>query len=83
MSCLPEMTDDSAMFAVYDGHGGPEVSLYVAKYLPILLKTQYHFTSGKLEAALKEAFLAVDKQIVLEETADELQTLAGIGRSIL
>ena len=77
MSCLPDFTDDSALFAVYDGHGGPEVALYVAKYLPMLLKTQYNFTAGKIDHAFKEAFLAVDKQIVLEDTADELQTLAG------
>jgi len=77
MSCVPDLTDNSALFAVYDGHGGGEVALYVAKYLPMLLKTQYDFTDGKIEQALKTTFLAVDKQIVLEETADELQTLAG------
>jgi len=77
MSCVPDLTDNSALFAVYDGHGGAEVALYVAKYLPMLLKTQYDFTDGKIGQALKTTFLAVDKQIVLEETADELQTLAG------
>ena len=78
MSCVPDLTDNSALFAVYDGHGGPEVALYVAKYLPMLLKTQYDFTDGQMEQALKTTFLAVDKQIVLAETADELQTLAGL-----
>lgn len=77
MSCLPDFTEDSAMFAVYDGHGGPEVALYTAKYLPMLLKTHYAFKGGDVKHALREAFLAVDKQIVLEETIDELQTLAG------
>ncbi|KAL5248199.1 hypothetical protein ACHWQZ_G017393 [Mnemiopsis leidyi] len=77
LSCVPDLTDNSALFAVYDGHGGPEVALYVAKYLPMLLKTQYDFTDGKMEQALRTTFLAVDKQIVLAETADELQTLAG------
>ena len=55
----------------------PEVALYVAKYLPMLLKTQFDFTDGNIDQALRTTFLAVDKQIVLEETADELQTLAG------
>lgn len=77
MSCLPNFTDDSAMFAVYDGHGGPEIALYVAKYLPMLLKTHYAFKQGDTKHALREAFLAVDKQVVLEDTIDELQTLAG------
>lgn len=77
MSCIPEFTDDSAMFAVYDGHGGPEIALYVAKYLPMLLKTHYAYKQGDTKHALREAFLAVDKQIVLEDTIDELQTLAG------
>jgi len=77
MSCLPDFTDDSALFAVYDGHGGPEIALYTAKYLPMLLKTHYAFKGGEMKHALREAFLAVDKQIVLEDTIDELQTLAG------
>ena len=74
---MPELTEDTAMFSVYDGHGGPEIALYVAKYLPMLLKTHYAFTAGNMEHALREAFLAVDKQIALDETVDELQTLAG------
>ena len=29
---------DSAFFAVYDGHGGPEVAIYTAKKLPDFIK---------------------------------------------
>ena len=43
----------------------------------MLLKTHYAYKQGDTKHALREAFLAVDKQIVLEDTIDELQTLAG------
>lgn len=77
VSCEPTLTPESALFAVYDGHGGAEVSKYVAKYLPNMIISQAHFKEGRMEDALREAFLALDTQIISEEAVDELQELAG------
>ncbi|KTF93321.1 hypothetical protein cypCar_00004142 [Cyprinus carpio] len=48
-NCIPELDDETAMFAVYDGHGGEEVALYCSKYLPDIIKEQKAYKDGKLQ----------------------------------
>ncbi|KAM6977366.1 protein phosphatase 1G [Aplochiton taeniatus] len=76
-NCIPEMDEDTAMFAVYDGHGGEEVALYCSKYLPDVIKEQKTYKDGKLQKALEEAFLAIDSKITTEEVMKELVLIAG------
>lgn len=76
-NCIPELDDETAMFAVYDGHGGEEVALYCSKYLPEVIKEQKTYKDGKLQKALEDAFLAIDGRITTEEVIKELIQIAG------
>uniref|UniRef100_A0A9J7Z5M3 protein-serine/threonine phosphatase n=2 Tax=Cyprinus carpio TaxID=7962 RepID=A0A9J7Z5M3_CYPCA len=76
-NCIPELDDETAMFAVYDGHGGEEVALYCSKYLPDIIKEQKAYKDGKLQKALEDAFLAIDARITTEEVIKELVQIAG------
>ncbi|KAG7482293.1 hypothetical protein JOB18_018207 [Solea senegalensis] len=76
-NCIPDFDEDTAMFAVYDGHGGEEVALYCSKYLPDIIKEQRTYKDGKLQKALEDAFLAIDGKIITEEVIKELVQIAG------
>lgn len=76
-NCIPEFDEDTAMFAVYDGHGGEEVALYCSKYLPDIIKEQKTYKDGKLQKALEDAFLAIDSRMTTEEVIKELVQIAG------
>ncbi|XP_062852008.1 protein phosphatase 1G [Trichomycterus rosablanca] len=76
-NCIPELDEETAMFAVYDGHGGEEVALYCSKYLPDVIKEQKAYKEGKLQKALEDAFLAIDSRITTEEVIKELVQIAG------
>uniref|UniRef100_A0A4W6G0I1 Protein phosphatase 1G n=1 Tax=Lates calcarifer TaxID=8187 RepID=A0A4W6G0I1_LATCA len=76
-NCIPEFDEETAMFAVYDGHGGEEVALYCSKYLPDIIKEQKTYKDGKLQKALEDAFLAIDSRMTNEEVIKELVQIAG------
>ncbi|XP_061670709.1 protein phosphatase 1G isoform X2 [Syngnathoides biaculeatus] len=76
-NCIPEFDEDTAMFSVYDGHGGEEVALYCSKYLPDIIKEQKTYKDGKLQKALEDAFLAIDCRITSEDVIKELVQIAG------
>ncbi|KAI1896981.1 hypothetical protein AGOR_G00100510 [Albula goreensis] len=76
-NCIPELDEETAMFAVYDGHGGEEVALYCSKYLPEIIKEQTAYKDGKLQKALEDAFLAIDSRMTTEEVIKELSQIAG------
>ncbi|XP_067092390.1 protein phosphatase 1G [Osmerus mordax] len=76
-NCIPELDEETAMFAVYDGHGGEEVALYCSKYLPDVIKEQKTYKDGKLQKALEDAFMAIDGKITTEEVIKELVQIAG------
>ncbi|XP_032881854.1 protein phosphatase 1G [Amblyraja radiata] len=76
-NCIPELDGETAMFAVYDGHGGEEVALYCAKYLPDVIKDQQAYRNGKLQKALEDAFLCIDSKLTEEVVIKELAQLAG------
>ncbi|XP_034043401.1 protein phosphatase 1G isoform X2 [Thalassophryne amazonica] len=76
-NCIPEFDDETAMFAVYDGHGGEEVALYCSKYLPDTIKEQKTYKDGKLQKALEDAFLAIDSKMTTEDVIKELVQISG------
>ncbi|XP_051919370.1 protein phosphatase 1G [Hippocampus zosterae] len=75
-NCIPEFDEETAMFSVYDGHGGEEVALYCSKYLPDIIKEQKTYKDGKLQKALEDAFLAIDCRITTEDVIKELVQIA-------
>uniref|UniRef100_A0A8D0C3B7 Protein phosphatase 1G n=1 Tax=Salvator merianae TaxID=96440 RepID=A0A8D0C3B7_SALMN len=79
-NCIPDLDSETAMFSVYDGHGGEEVALYCAKYLPEIIKDQKAYKEGKLQKALEDAFLAIDAKLTTEEVIKELTLMAGQSR---
>uniref|UniRef100_A0A671YMP9 protein-serine/threonine phosphatase n=1 Tax=Sparus aurata TaxID=8175 RepID=A0A671YMP9_SPAAU len=76
-NCILEFDEETAMFAVYDGHGGEEVALYCSKYLPDIIKEQKTYKDGKLQKALEDAFLAIDSRMTTEDVIKELVQIAG------
>ncbi|KAM9317063.1 protein phosphatase 1G [Gastrophryne carolinensis] len=76
-NCIPELDEETAMFSVYDGHGGEEVALYCSKYLPDIIKEQKAYKEGKLQKALEDAFLAIDEKLTQENVIKELAQMAG------
>ncbi|XP_069829406.1 protein phosphatase 1G [Dendropsophus ebraccatus] len=76
-NCMPELDSETAMFSVYDGHGGEEVALYCSKYLPDIIKEQKAYKEGKLQKALEDAFLAIDEKLTQENVIKELSQMAG------
>ncbi|CAH2245210.1 phosphatase 1G [Pelobates cultripes] len=76
-NCIPKLDCETAMFSVYDGHGGEEVALYCAKYLPEIIKEQKAYKEGKLQKALEDAFLAIDDKLIQEDVIKELSQMAG------
>ena len=51
---------NTSYFAVYDGHGGDQVSKYVNERLYKIISEQPAFKDGKYEDAIRGAFLAMD-----------------------
>ncbi|XP_040282797.1 protein phosphatase 1G isoform X2 [Bufo bufo] len=76
-NCIPKLDSETAMFSVYDGHGGEEVALYCSKYLPDIIKEQKAYAEDKLQKALEDAFLAIDEILTQEHVIKELSQMAG------
>ncbi|XP_022912769.1 probable protein phosphatase 2C T23F11.1 [Onthophagus taurus] len=68
-SHILSLPDDpgTAFFAVYDGHGGAKVADYAGKHLHKYLTKQTLYKEGKIEDALKQAFLEIDEDMREDE----------------
>ena len=53
------MSDDCHIFAVFDGHGGPEVARFCSRRMPVELKVQPAFQEGRYEESLKQVGLPI------------------------
>ena len=71
-----EIDTDSALFAVFDGHGGAEVAKFCSKNFGAKLKETQEYKDGKYELALKRAFLLLDEILVTPEGQKQLRNMA-------
>ena len=55
-----------AMFGVYDGHGGPEVSMFVKNNLQTTFKKSKFFQQKKYDKALQESHFVLDQMMQTE-----------------
>lgn len=70
-----EFDTNSALFAVFDGHGGAEVAKYCEKYFGKHFKATKEYQEGNYEEALKKTFLKMDELLVTPEGVKELRKL--------
>lgn len=67
---------DSALFAVFDGHGGAEVAKFCSKNFGNELKKLTEYKEGRYEDALKRCFLLMDEILVSAEGQKQLKNFA-------
>ena len=75
---LPKLSPDrrdTAMFAVFDGHGGTEVSKFCRKYMPGELQKTRPFQEGQLGKGLVEVFHRMDEMVDDGSFGAELEAL--------
>ncbi|CAI2369933.1 unnamed protein product [Moneuplotes crassus] len=65
-----------SLFAVFDGHGGTEVSKYLKKNFVKVLKENKNFAIKDYELALVQTFKELDKSLITPEVNSELIRLS-------
>ena len=75
----PDFGPEMSLFAVFDGHGGPEVAKYCERHFGAELRKNAKFGAGNYGEALKETFLRMDEMLTSSEGQAELRTLKAEG----
>lgn len=75
-NCIIDLNGDWSMFAVYDGHGGDEVSKYTAMKFPDFLKEREFWASDNIVPTLQEIFVDFDEVLRSDDVMKELKRLA-------
>lgn len=75
-NCIAKFDENSSLFAVYDGHGGAEVAIYLSRHLPDMLKACVAYKNGEFIKALEECYLKIDASIKTPEVLQEIQKIA-------
>lgn len=58
--CTPSLTEETSLFAVFDGHGGDEVAKFCERMFGEHLQKNPAFREGRYKQALEETFLKMD-----------------------
>lgn len=69
------MDDGNSVFAVFDGHGGKEVSLFVKDWFCDELQKLDSYKNKKYEEALKECFKRMDDILLTEDGNNALKKI--------
>eukprot|EP00039_Didymoeca_costata_P006946 m.94882 g.94882 ORF g.94882 m.94882 type:complete len:1032 (+) comp13464_c2_seq1:103-3198(+) len=76
---LTSMLDKSnGVVGVFDGHGGNEVSLYVAKHIAETIRASKGYKDSSPKDALCQSFLTLDEELKTETAIKELKQLGDI-----
>ena len=70
-----DLDGSEAAFGVFDGHGGSEVSKYVAQHAMEVLKATSGYQQKVYPLALKEMFLGLDAQMLTPEGQQKIQEI--------
>lgn len=76
-NCVVDLHTGWHMFAVYDGHGGTEVSKFTSAKLPDFLKERKFWEADDVGSCLQKAFVDFDDFIRAEDSMKELKDLSG------
>ncbi len=60
---MPCFKDEVALFAIFDGHGGPEVAKYCSLKFASFLKQNDNFQQENYKKSLEEIFLKIDENL--------------------
>lgn len=80
-NCIINFDENTSYFAVYDGHGGREISQYCSLELPNYLKNTEAYKAGDMEKALIDAFLGLDASLITQPVNEKLKELRGSDQS--
>ena len=69
---LDVIEGEISIFAVFDGHGGCEVAMFVEHHLVDELKKNEFFKKGNYKQALTDVFLLIDRMLLSEAGKKEL-----------
>jgi serine/threonine protein phosphatase PrpC len=68
----PDLGDGNSLFAVFDGHGGPEVAKFCKNHFKKRLMNTAAYKAKDYKSALEETFLKMDKLLLTEKGKQEL-----------
>jgi serine/threonine protein phosphatase PrpC len=69
---LDVIEGEVSVFAVFDGHGGCEVAMFVEHHLVEELRKNEYFKKGNYKQALSDIFLVIDRMLLTEAGKKEL-----------
>lgn len=73
--CSLNISKNTHLFGVFDGHGGKEVAQFVQKHFTDELKANNNFKNGNYQKALIETFLQMDELVMAPAGIAELKQL--------
>eukprot|EP01107_Rhizomastix_libera_P000150 TRINITY_DN1028_c0_g1_i2.p1 TRINITY_DN1028_c0_g1~~TRINITY_DN1028_c0_g1_i2.p1 ORF type:complete len:314 (-),score=89.04 TRINITY_DN1028_c0_g1_i2:61-1002(-) len=77
-----DLVEGVSFFAVFDGHGGDEVSRFCSVHMHEYLKNCEAFKMGDYKQALIDAYIEMDKMMATEEGIKELSTRVKNGEPV-
>mmetsp|Transcript_29379 Transcript_29379/g.44371 ORF Transcript_29379/g.44371 Transcript_29379/m.44371 type:complete len:92 (+) Transcript_29379:135-410(+) len=69
-----DIGDGNSLFAVFDGHGGPEVAKFVQNHFTKNLISSAAYKRKDYKLALENTFLKMDRLLLTEKGKQELRT---------